>query len=69
VLVLSRRPDEAILIGDDIQVIVVGVRGDQVRLGVTAPRDVPVHRKEVYEAIKRDGRAGSRPGPSGRPGP
>ena len=68
-LVLSRRPDEAILIGDDIQIIVVGVRGDQVRLGVTAPRDVPVHRKEVYEAIKRDGRTGSRPSPTQRPSP
>jgi len=69
VLVLSRRPDEAILIGDDIQVIVVGVRGGQVRLGITAPHDVPVHRKEVYDAIRRDGGTGSRPGPSDRTSP
>jgi carbon storage regulator len=54
-LVLTRAKDEVIMIGDDIQVIVVDVKGDKVRLGITAPKGVSVHRKEVYEAIKRDG--------------
>ncbi len=53
-LVLSRQPDEAIMIGDDIVITIVGVRGDKVRLGISAPAHVPVHRKEVYEAIKRE---------------
>ena len=53
-LVLSRYRDESIKVGDDITITVVDVRGDKVRLGVEAPRVVPVHRQEVYEAIKRD---------------
>ncbi len=53
-LVLSRQKDESIIIGDDIRVMVVDVRGDRVRLGITAPRGVPVHREEVYEAIQRE---------------
>ncbi len=53
-LVLSRQPDEAIIIGDDIIITIVGVRGDKVRLGISAPAHIPVHRKEVYEAIKRE---------------
>lgn len=52
-LVLSRQRDEVILIGDDVEVVVVDVRGDKVRLGVTAPKEVGVHRKEVYEEIRR----------------
>lgn len=52
-LVLSRKKNESIVIDDDITIVVVEIRGDKVRLGVEAPRDVPVHRKEVYEAIKR----------------
>lgn len=52
-LVLSRKRDESILIGDNIKVTIVDIRGDKVRLGVTAPPDVTVHREEVYEAIKR----------------
>lgn len=51
-LVLSRHRDEEIIIGDDIIITVVEVRGDKVRLGITAPNNVPVHRREVYEAIK-----------------
>lgn len=59
-LVLSRQRDETIMIGDDIEITVVDIRGDKVRLGITAPASVPVHRKEVYEAIKRENReAGS----------
>ena len=42
------------MIGDDVEVIIVDVRGDKVRLGITAPRSIPVHRREVYEAIKRE---------------
>jgi carbon storage regulator len=53
-LVLSRQRDETIMIGDDIEITVVDIRGDKVRLGITAPRTVQVHRKEVYEAIKRE---------------
>lgn len=53
-LVLSRQRDETIMIGDDIEITVVDVRGDKVRLGINAPRLVQVHRKEVYEAIKRE---------------
>jgi carbon storage regulator len=53
-LVLSRQKDESIMIGDDVEVVIVDVRGDKVRLGITAPRSIAVHRREVYEAIKRE---------------
>ena len=53
-LVLSRTKDESIMIGDDIEIVIVDVRGDKVRLGITAPRDISVHRKEVYEAIQKE---------------
>ena len=56
-LVLSRERDQTILIGDDIEVTVVDIRGDKVRLGITAPKEVSVHRKEVYDAIRRENRA------------
>lgn len=56
-LVLSRQVDETIMIGDDIEVTVVDIRGDKVRLGITAPKAIAVHRKEVYEAIKRENKA------------
>jgi len=52
-LVLSRRLNESIMIGDEVEIKIVDVRGDQVRIGVQAPRDIPVHRKEVYAAIQR----------------
>lgn len=55
-LVLSRHMDEQIIINDDIVITVVEIRGDKVRLGVEAPREVPVHRREVYDAIKRERR-------------
>lgn len=55
-LVLSRQRDETIMIGDDIEVTVVDIRGDKVRLGINAPKSVTVHRKEVYEQIKRENR-------------
>lgn len=53
-LVLSRRRDEVIMIGDAISVTVVDIRGDKVRLGINAPREILVHRKEVWEAIQRE---------------
>ena len=53
-LVLSRHKDETIMIGDDIELTVVDIRGDKVRLGIKAPSTVPVHRKEVYEAIRKE---------------
>ena len=53
-LVLSRQRDETIMIGDDIEITVVDIRGDKVRLGITAPRSVQVHRREVYDTIKRE---------------
>jgi carbon storage regulator len=55
-LVLSRQRDETIMIGDDIEITIVDIRGDKVRLGITAPATIPVHRKEVYEAIQRENR-------------
>ena len=54
-LVLSRGPDQAIVIGDSIRVVVVEIRGDVVRLGFEAPRVVAIHREEVYESIKLEG--------------
>jgi carbon storage regulator len=53
-LVLSRHRDESIIIGDNIVVTVVDIRGDKVRLGIDAPSEIPVHRREVYEAIQRE---------------
>jgi carbon storage regulator len=55
-LVLSRQRDETIMIGDDIEVTVVDIRGDKVRLGINAPKEIAVHRKEVYDAIRRENR-------------
>lgn len=56
-LVLSRQRDEEILIGDEIVVTVVDIRGDKIRLGITAPKNVVVHRREVYDAIRREKQA------------
>jgi len=53
-LVLSRQRDEAIMIGDDIEVIIVDVRGDKVRLGITAPKNIPIHRREIYDAVQKE---------------
>lgn len=55
-LVLSRQRDESIIIGDNIVITVVDVRGDKVRLGIDAPVEISVHRREVYEAIQRENR-------------
>ncbi|MDA1169399.1 MAG: carbon storage regulator CsrA [bacterium] len=59
-LVLSRKRDEKIVIGDSITITVIEIRGDKVRLGIEAPRHVAVHRQEVYEAVQREN-AGNKP--------
>lgn len=58
-LVLSRKKNESIVINDDITIVVVEIRGDKVRLGVEAPKEVPVHRREVFDAIRRNEAAAS----------
>lgn len=54
-LILTRRVGETLYVGDDVTVTVLGVKGNQVRIGVTAPKDVEVHREEIYERIKQEG--------------
>jgi len=63
-LVLSRHRDESIMIGDDVVVTIVDIRGDKVRLGINAPQDIPVHRREVYEAIQRENQKATKLSPS-----
>jgi carbon storage regulator len=67
-LVLSRVRGESILIGDDIEVTVIDVRGDKVRLGITAPKALAVHRKEVYDAIRRENLTAAQVKPEDLPG-
>ena len=57
-LILTRRVGETVMIGDDIAVTVLGVKGNQVRVGVNAPKEVSVHREEIYERIKREEQSG-----------
>ena len=63
-LVLSRQKDESIMIGDEVEITIVDVRGDKVRLGITAPKSIAVHRREIYDAIQREKKAkeGDTPG-------
>ena len=60
-LILTRRVGETVVIGDEVQVTVLGVKGNQVRLGVNAPRDVSVHRQEIYERIRDEQGQGAGP--------
>lgn len=53
-LVLSRQKNESIMIGNSIEIVIVDIRGDKVRLGINAPRNVAVHRKEIYDAIQKE---------------
>ena len=62
-LVLSRYKDQSIYIGDDIIITVVDVRGDRIRIGIDAPANIPVHRQEIYEAIRREQKAGKKEEP------
>ena len=57
-LILTRRVGETLMIGDEVTVTVLGVKGNQVRIGVNAPRDVSVHREEIYDRIKQEGDSG-----------
>jgi carbon storage regulator len=61
-LILTRRVGETLMVGDDVTVTVLGVKGNQVRIGVNAPKDVAVHREEIYERIRKENEAGK---PSG----
>lgn len=58
-LILTRRVGESLMIGDDVSVTVLGIRGNQVRIGVNAPKDVSVHREEIYERIQQEKAGGS----------
>jgi len=58
-LVLTRRTNETLMVGDDVTVTVLGVKGNQVRIGVNAPREVAVHREEIYERIKTEEQQGN----------
>ena len=64
-LILTRRVGETLMIGGDISVTVLGVKGNQVRIGINAPQDVAVHREEIFERIQRENQAGTRSGSEG----
>ena len=67
-LVLSRQKDESIMIGDDVEITIVDVRGDKVRLGINAPRSISVHRKEIYLAIQKEKEAETKEHPAATTG-
>lgn len=55
-LILTRRPNEALMIGDNVVVTVLSINGNQIRIGVEAPKEIPIHREEIYEKIQRESR-------------
>jgi carbon storage regulator len=63
-LILTRRVGETVMIGDDVTITVLGVKGNQVRVGINAPKHVAVHREEIYERIKREQQGGGSEGGS-----
>lgn len=67
-LVLTRKVQQSIVIGEGIEVVVLEVRGEQVRLGIKAPKDVAVHRKEIYDQIQEENRSASNVRPEDVPG-
>lgn len=68
-LILTRRVGETLMIGDQVTVTVLGVKGNQVRVGITAPKDVAVHREEIYQRIKHEHEAGGSTEPGGHESP
>jgi carbon storage regulator len=68
-LILTRRVGETVMIGDDVTITVLGVKGNQVRVGINAPKHVAVHREEIYERIKREQQGGGSDGGGGPDGP
>lgn len=66
-LVLSRKINQAIMIGDNVRIVIVAVERDQVKVGIEAPRDIPVHRSEVYEEIQRANRQAAEAAPAAVP--
>lgn len=66
-LVLTRKVNQSIIIGDDIEIVVLEVRGEQIRLGIKAPKNVVVHRKEIYEQIVEENRDASKVNPADVP--
>ncbi len=66
-LILTRCPDERVMIGNDVMVTVLGVKGNQVRIGITAPKSIAVHREEVYERIRREAQRAAGCVPRARP--
>ena len=66
-LILTRRVGETLMIGDAVSVTVLGVKGNQVRIGINAPKDVPVHREEIYQRIKREHEAAGGEAPATAP--
>ena len=68
-LILTRRVGETLIIGDDVTVTVLGIKGNQVRIGVNAPKDISVHREEIYERIQREQEAGTQAAEKQEDGP
>ena len=64
-LILTRRVGETLMIGDQVTVTILGVKGNQVRVGITAPKDVAVHREEIFQRIGKEAGAGEEPGSAG----